>query len=93
MSDIQETLSPLEQRVHDYVRQGTKLTLTRGGVMSLLGLGRMARLEAGEIPLGLRMSFDELDADAACAWVDQHECREALKEMYGAVAKKDDEDE
>ena len=87
MADVQETLSPLEQRVADYVKSGSGLTLTRGGVMTLLGLGRMARLEAGESPLGLRMSFDDKDADAACAWADNHEAREALKAMYGATVQ------
>lgn len=92
MADTQETLSPLEQRVADYVKSGSGLTLTRGGVMTLLGLGRMARLEAGESPLGLRMSFDDVDATYACAWCDQHEAREALKAMYGAVKPDSDED-
>lgn len=92
MSDVQEPLSALEQGVLDYIKDTYSITLTRGGVLNLLSLGRVQRIEAGENPVGMRMSFDEQDAKAACAWADNHEARAALTAMYGAVTSEDDDE-
>lgn len=91
MSDIAETLSEMEQRIADYIKENYDIALTRGGVMNVLSLGRAYRMERGDDPFSMSMRFDEQDAKAALDWVDSAQAKDSLREMFGA--KKDDEDE
>jgi len=84
MSDIAETLSPLEQRVADYIKTHYNLSLTRGGVMNVLALGRSYRMERGDDVFTMSMRFDENDEAAAIEWVDSAQAKEAMREMFGA---------
>lgn len=84
MSDIQESFTVHEQYVADYVKDNYGFAITKSAALNILGLGRVARLERGEMPTSMLITQD--DAIAGCEWVDQHKAREALEKMFGGGA-------